>query len=175
MLDLCIFLFWFRQHDFSLEKARLWIIYIEVFYTETICLDVLVSYKHSFLIHKTLIVGLYWCGLLVDYCDVFNQLFELSFWRHPFTAEDPLLSKWCNTKLLQIFYNSQWNETLPESSSSLDISIWKGFKMCKKQQCNFAEMFCRTYIIYGRIGKLPMVVCYQNWHLRFAVRRMNRK
>ncbi len=31
------------------------------------------------------------CGLL--WC--FYQLFGLSFWRHPFTAEDPLVSKWC--------------------------------------------------------------------------------
>ncbi len=30
-------------------------------------------------------------GLLM-WC--FYQLFELSFWRHPFTAEDPVLSKW---------------------------------------------------------------------------------
>ncbi len=27
----------------------------------------------------------------------------LSFWRHPFTAEDPLESKWCIAKFLQIF------------------------------------------------------------------------
>ncbi len=32
----------------------------------------------------------------------FYQLFGLSFWRHPFTAEDPLMSKWCNAKSLQI-------------------------------------------------------------------------
>ncbi len=38
------------------------------------------------------------CGLL--WC--FYQLFGLSFWRHPFTAEDPLLSKWCNATFLQI-------------------------------------------------------------------------
>ncbi len=35
------------------------------------------------------------CGLLV----CFYQLFKLSFWRHPFTAEDPLMSKSCNAKL----------------------------------------------------------------------------
>ncbi len=29
-------------------------------------------------------------------------MFGLSFWRHPFTAEDPLVSKWCNAKFLQI-------------------------------------------------------------------------
>ncbi len=31
--------------------------------------DGFVSYKH--LLHKTLTDGLEWCGLLVDYCDVF--------------------------------------------------------------------------------------------------------
>ncbi len=36
------------------------------------CLNVgLISNKHSFSLHKTLIAGLEWCGLLVDYCDVF--------------------------------------------------------------------------------------------------------
>ncbi len=39
--------------------------------------------------------GLEWCGLL--WC--FYQLFGLSFWRHPFTAEDPLMSKWCKLML----------------------------------------------------------------------------
>ncbi len=51
-----------------------------------------VSYKHSFSLYKMLIGGLEWCGLLVDYC-VFNQLFRFWFWRHPFTAKDPLVSK----------------------------------------------------------------------------------
>ncbi len=30
------------------------------------------------------------------------QLFGLSFWRHPFTAEDPLVKNVCNAKFLQI-------------------------------------------------------------------------
>ncbi len=44
--------------------------------------------------------GLVWitCGLL--WC--FYQLFGCSFWRHPFTAEDSFVSKWCNAELLQI-------------------------------------------------------------------------
>ncbi len=33
---------------------------------------------------------------------MFNQLFGLSFWRHPFTAEHPLVSKWWNADFLQI-------------------------------------------------------------------------
>ncbi len=31
----------------------------------------------------------------------FYQLFGLLFWRHPFTAHDPLVSKWCNAYFLQ--------------------------------------------------------------------------
>ncbi len=45
--------------------------------------------------------GVVWitCGLL--WC--FYQLFGLLFWRHPFTVEDPLVSKWCNAIFLQIY------------------------------------------------------------------------
>ncbi len=39
------------------------------------------------------------------------QLLELSFWRHPFTAEDPLLSKWCNATFLQIYSNEEKKST----------------------------------------------------------------
>ncbi len=42
------------------------------------------------------------------YCDLFYQLFELWFWRHP-TAEDPLVSKWSNAKfhiyMIHIYMN----------------------------------------------------------------------
>ncbi len=47
--------------------------------------------------------------LLVHTCILwcFNQLFELSFWRHPFTAGYPLVSKWCNAEFLQICSNEE--------------------------------------------------------------------
>ncbi len=49
--------------------------------------------------------GVVWitCGLLC----CFYQLFRLSFWRHPFTAEDPMVSKWCDAKFLQIFSDEE--------------------------------------------------------------------
>ncbi len=37
--------------------------------------------------------GVVWITCVLLWC--FYQLFGLSFWRHPFTAEHPLLSKWC--------------------------------------------------------------------------------
>ncbi len=61
---------------FSLEEALLWI------------LDLYFGQKKQF---KD--------GTGVDYCDDFI-MFGLSFWRHPFTADDPLVSKWC--KLMYI-------------------------------------------------------------------------
>ncbi len=48
-----------------------------------------------------------WCGL---WC--FYQPFALSFWRHPFTAEYLLVSKWSNSKLLQICYDEEINSSV---------------------------------------------------------------
>ncbi len=46
----------------------------------------------------------WWTGVVWITCVLWclYELFRLSFWRHPFTAEDPLVSKWCNLKFLQI-------------------------------------------------------------------------
>ncbi len=38
---------------------------------------------------------------------------NVSFWRHPFTAEDPLVKKWCNAKFLQTW---SYEETNPSTS-----------------------------------------------------------
>ncbi len=45
-----------------------------------------------------------WCGLL--WC--FYQLFGLSFWRHPFTAEHPLVRKWWNVTFLQTWWRNKF-------------------------------------------------------------------
>ncbi len=73
------------------------------FTVKTLCICFL--QKHRFSLHKTLTDGLEWCGLL--WC--FYQLFGLSFWRHPFTPEDPLVSKWCNATFLQICSDDETN------------------------------------------------------------------
>ncbi len=53
--------------------------------------------------------GVLWitCGLL--WC--FYQLFGLSFWWHPFTAEHPLLRQWCNATFLQICSDQETNSS----------------------------------------------------------------
>ncbi len=66
----------------------------------------------SFSLHKTLIDGQLWwcCGLL--WC-----IYELlSFWWHPFTAEDPLESKWCNATFLQICSNKETSSSTPRTN-----------------------------------------------------------
>ncbi len=51
--------------------------------------------------------GLECCGLL--WC--FYQLFGLSFWRHPFTAEHPLLRHWCRDTFLHLLLHLGWPES----------------------------------------------------------------
>ncbi len=46
----------------------------------------------------------------VDYCDAIISCLD-SFWRHPFTAVDPLLSKWRNATFIQIFSDLEWLES----------------------------------------------------------------
>ncbi len=42
-----------------------------------------------------------WSCVVYLWIIVFN-FYQPSFWRHPFTADDPLVSKWCNATFLQI-------------------------------------------------------------------------
>ncbi len=95
---------------FSLEKATLWIE------------DLYFSWKKRFDVKYILTVYLFlrntqlfssqdvkwWTGLVWITCGLlwcFYQLFGLSFWWHPFTAEDTLVIKWCNAEFLKICSN----------------------------------------------------------------------
>ncbi len=66
--------------------------------------------------------GVIWitCGLL--WC--FYQLFGLSFWRHPFTPEDPLVNKRCDAKFLQNCSNE-------ETNSSTSCMSWRWVNLKK--------------------------------------------
>ncbi len=69
-----------------------------------------------------------WSG--VDYCGLlwcFYQLFRLSFWRHPFTAEHPLLRHWCNDTFLQIWWR---NKLISISDGYLNYSFKCGLGPC---------------------------------------------
>ncbi len=51
-----------------------------------------------------------WCGLLVEYFDVFISCLDSFCW-HPFTVEDPLVGMCCNAKFLQICSNEETSST----------------------------------------------------------------
>ncbi len=60
----------------------------------------------------------------VDYCDVFIRL---SFWRHPFTAEHPLLRHWCDATFLQIRRRNKLNYILDDprvNTCSVNLHFW---------------------------------------------------
>ncbi len=96
LFDLCIFLSCFKlNYFFSLEKALLCT--KNLYFRQNQQFDDKMSWwwicflqPNSILVHKMWIDGLNWitCGLL--WC--FYQPFGLSIWRHPFTAEDLLVS-----------------------------------------------------------------------------------
>ncbi len=48
-----------------------------------------------------------------------------SFWRHPFTAQHPLVSKWCNATFLQICSDEETNSsTSCMSTFSANFHFW---------------------------------------------------
>ncbi len=79
MLDLCIFLSWFWWDYFFTGESNI----IEFEVKNTLFMDLFLN-THCIALHKMLTDGLEWCGLL--WC--FYHLFGLSFWRHPFTANE---------------------------------------------------------------------------------------
>ncbi len=81
-----------------------------------------------------------WCWLL--WC--FYQLFGLSFWRHPFTAEHALVSEWCNATFLQICSDEETN-----SSTSLMVWWWVHFWVNYSFKCIF---------IYRAVNELHVFV-----------------
>ncbi len=80
---------------FALSMERTWLTFHCWLYN--LCIVVYVTNKTWNLKLET------WCGL--SWC--FYQLFGLSFWRHPFTAEHPLLRHWCSETFLQTWWRNK--------------------------------------------------------------------
>ncbi len=92
--------------------------------------------------------GVVWitCGLL--WC--FYQLFGLSFWRHPFTAEDPMVSKWFKATFLQVYSDE-------ETKSSWMACGWVN---------------CQQIFIFGRavpfiLSSISIVLSFKTWQITF--------
>ncbi len=95
--------------------------------------------------------GVVWifCGVL--WC--FYQLFGLSFWRHPFTAEDPLVSKWHNTKFLQNCWDEETN-LCAYSHDTAVVKISQGY-LLKLLLCQLFE---------GKYSQHPALCSYVSWY-----------
>ncbi len=81
---------------------------------------------------------------------IFYQLFGLSFWWHPFSTVDPLVSKECDAKFLQMCSNEVLNslyttlQSCPESTtfSSLRCSCWNRVRcMCSSSISFLSSLF----------------------------------
>ncbi len=94
---------------FSLKKAVIWIVDIRYISNNLKLNSVLMMLLFlpnmqlftSQDVNGLMVNGVWWTGV-VWIIVMFYQLFGLSIWRHPFTAEHPLVSKWCNVTFLQI-------------------------------------------------------------------------
>ncbi len=99
------------------------------------------------------------CGLL--WC--FYLLLELSFWRHPFTAEAPLVSKWCNATFLQICSDEEIKSLDGLKVSKFASYFWVNysFKSCitfrdVSYLCFYIHIYhIKLYIVIPTIAMSP--------------------
>ncbi len=116
--------------------------------------------------------GVVWitCGLL--WC--FYQLFKLSFWRHPFTAEDSLLSKGCNTTFLQICFLELTNSSnilhglrVRKCSANFHFCVNYSFSVCVFMKGSaFIFWYLITESLTSNFTSVPSARIVQKWHRR---------
>ncbi len=118
-------------------------------------LDGFVSYKQLFTSQDVD----WWTGVVWITCLLwcFYQLFGLSFWRHPFTAEDPLVSKWCNAEFINICSDKETNVSTthlgrPEGKYIFSKIVVFGWTIALLQS-TFWDLQC---FILQNITDLPM-------------------
>ncbi len=87
-----------------------------------------------------------WSG--VDYCDVFIRL---SFWRHPFTAEHPLLRHWCRDTFLQTWWRNKLiliMHGLTVRTISANVHVWLNYCF-KNTRLNKTKWCMREFCALG--------------------------
>ncbi len=121
MLDLHIFLSWFwRGYCFSgknniMDRGSMFLLEALI-WSQNVLMQLFTTQDINWWTGVMRITcGLLWC---------FYQVFGRSFWWHPFTAENPLVSKWCNATFLQIC-----SDEICSEKNHLDLSWgWVNFK-----------------------------------------------
>ncbi len=104
-----------------------------------------------------------WITCVLLWC--FYQLFGLSFWRHPFTAEHPLMSKWCNATFLQIW----WRKThlhlgCPEGEYILaHCHFWVNYSLKLSVQITYDWLIVTVNIkrIHHKLSEYPKNVIFK--------------
>ncbi len=81
------------------------------------------------------------------------------FWRHPFTAEDPLVSKLRNAKFLQLFCS-----TVKETNSSTSWMAWGWV--------HFLQVFILGFILVFLIKILIVIWCILNDYSRKVIQSL---
>ncbi len=122
MLDLYIFLFrldvfffyWRKQSCSNLARSN----------SLKLKTDEYVYYKHADFVSQDVNQWIRVVWIIVMFL---SAVWTLSLWRHPFTAEDPLVSKWYNAKFLNFLCKFYWLGYLPKikcSSKMLGDLLW---------------------------------------------------
>ncbi len=105
------------------------------------------------------------CGLL--WC--IYQLFGLSYWRHPFTAEDPLLSKLCNVTFLQIWWRLRYflaGLRVSTFSAIFHFGLNYSFKTAYRVTFNLMLHSVSPVCVWMSWLTLDAKVCrWHRWHL----------
>ncbi len=108
-----------------------------------------IYHKHTAFYWRLESYGLQWC---------FYQLFGLSFWRHPFTAENPSVSKWCNAKFLQ---------TRSDEETTMDgihFDFWVNYSFQENPfNLTFTDMFLKDSFSIPWPWKTSLKTCSSPW------------
>ncbi len=136
MLDQCILLSWFRRDDFFTGRSNIMYYGLVFFYA---LMDLFPTNTQFF----------------ISRC-FYQLLFGLSFWWHPFTTEDSLVSKRYKAKFFQIISDK-------ETNSSQVASRWINFK----QIYIFRWTVTLTFSVRSLLSMFPVIRLFLptcGWH-----------
>ncbi len=105
----------------------------------------------------------WWTGVLWITCDVFIRL---SFWRHPFTAEHPLLRHWCSDTFLQIWWRNKLIlilDVLRVSTFTAYLNFWVNYCFNQWFQPD-SGAFPHTDVLIGSVTWRPWVAVLLWWY-----------
>ncbi len=109
----------------------------------------------------------WWTGVVWIICGLrcFYQLFGLSFWRHPFTKEHPLVSRGCNATFLQIRWRNKLIyifDGLRVCTCSAVFHFWVNYSLWIQQQIAFC---CPSLVYHSLVSKTLRKALLLRFHI----------